>query len=75
MFRGELSGNPASLRGPKGTGMDDEVRDRLQAIESHVNSIRWKVGFFFWIFLISGILAGVGFFLSVITTLAIFGSG
>lgn len=56
--------------------MDDEMRTLLQKMESHMDSIRWKVGFFFWALLVGGILVTGGFVLSVVTTLAVgFGSG
>ena len=53
--------------------MDEEMRTLLQKMESHIDSIRWKVGFFFWALLVGGILVTGGLVLSVITTLMAFG--
>lgn len=53
--------------------MDEEMRTLLQKMESHVDSIRWKVGFFFWVLLVGGILVTGGFVLSSIITLMAFG--
>ena len=53
--------------------MDEEMRTLLQEMESHIDSIRWKVGFFFWVLLVGGILVTGGFVLSAITTLMAFG--
>jgi len=49
--------------------MDEEMRTLLQKMESHMDSIRWKVGFFFWALLVGGILVTGGFVLSIVTTL------
>lgn len=53
--------------------MDEEMRTLLQKMESHIDSIRWKVGFFFWALLVGGILVMGGFVLSSIITLMAFG--
>ncbi len=51
------------------------MRTLLQRMESHMDSIRWKVGFLFWAFLVGGILVAGGFVFSVIATYTAFGVG
>lgn len=55
--------------------VDEEMRTLLQRMESHMDSIRWKVGFLFWAFLVGGILVAGGFVFSVIATYTAFGVG